>query len=154
MWTDVLLIRIPLALWTGSGVAAGTLAAPVIFRESGSRDRAGRLFGAILRRLEAFDHALSAVLVIGIFTKLSRGEAASGRFTALAILAFFAIAANVYLSMVVRRRMEYFRSHVESFDTVPPDDPWRRKFDRLHRRSERIALLGLLCAAAALTLAP
>jgi len=154
MWADMILLRLPLALWTGGGLAAGAIAAPAIFKQAGSRDLAGRIFGDVLRRLEMLYHGLSPLLVVGVFTKLSRGGAVTGRFVALAVLTFFAIASNVYLSMVLRRRMEYYRGRVASFDAAAEDDPWRRRFDRLHRRSERIGLLGLVCAAGALLLAP
>ena len=63
-----------------------------------------------------------------------------------------AVATNVYLAMVLRPRMKYFQMKVVSFDTAAADDPWRARFDRLHRRGTRVMLLGALAAAAALVL--
>jgi len=47
--------------------------------------------------------------------------------------------------------MNYFRMKVGSFDEVPPENPWRVRFDRLHRRSVRVLVLGWIAAAVALT---
>ena len=58
-----------------------------------------------------------------------------------------AVATNVYLSMVLRPRMNYFRMKVGSFDAAAPDDPFRRRFDALHRRSTRVLTLGWIAAA-------
>jgi hypothetical protein len=39
---------------------------------------------------------------------------------------------------------------VGSFDEAPPESPWRVRFDRLHRRSVRVLVLGWIAAAVAL----
>jgi uncharacterized membrane protein len=148
-----LLIRFALALWVG-GTLTVVLAAPVIFRTVPSRDAAGKIFGEILRRFEAVKQALSLVLVIGVFVNLERGGGLSGRSIPAAIAIFLAIATNVYLAMVVRPRMDYCRMKVGSFDVAPADDPWRKRFDRLHRRSTAVLLLGWIAAAGGLALWP
>jgi hypothetical protein len=130
------------------------LAAPVVFREIPSRDRAGAVFGEILRRFEAVKHALSLLLVIGVFVTLERGGGLAGRSVGAAIAIFLAIASNVYLAMVLRPRLKYFQMKVGSFDAAPAGDPWKVRFDRLHRRSTRVLMLGWLAAGAALALGP
>jgi hypothetical protein len=152
-WTDLLLIRLPLAIWVGGTVLAAA-AAPRIFGLVPSRDVAGDVFGAILGRLGAIEHALSLLLVIGIFSAVGREGRIAGRAAVTAVGAFLAIAGNVYTSMVLRPRMRYYRAQAGSFDVVPEDDPWRRRFGVLHRRSSRVTMLGLACAAAALLFAP
>ena len=144
-------IRLCLAVWAGGTVLVG-IAAPVVFREAGSRDRAGAIFGEILRRFEAVKHVLSLALVIGVFATLESGARPTGSGLAAAIAIFVAVATNVYLAMVLRPRMKYFQMKVGSFDAAAKDDPWRTRFDRLHRRGTRVMLLGALAAAAALVL--
>ena len=147
------LVRFSLAVWVG-GTVLVALAAPVVFGKIASRDTAGGTFGEILRRFEIVKQVLSLVLVIGVFVALERGLRLQGRSAAGAIAIFLAIATNVYLAMVLRPRMEYFRLKVGSFDAAAPDDPWRARFDRLLRRATRILLLGGAAAAVGLALWP
>ena len=144
-------IRFSLALWVG-GTLVVVLAAPVIFGRIPSRDLAGEVFGEVLRRFEAVKHVLSLVLVLAIFVNLERGGGLARLSIAAAIAIFVAVASNVYLAMVLRPRMKYFRMKVSSFDTAAPEDPWRARFDRLHRRSTRVLVLGWIAAAAGLLL--
>jgi hypothetical protein len=152
-WSDILLIRYPLAIWVGATVLAGA-AAPRIFALVPSRDVAGDVFGAILARLGAIEHVLSLLLVLGIFSAVGREGRIAGRAAVTAIGAFLAIAGNVYTSMVLRPKMRYYRAQAGSFDAVPEDDPWRKRFGVLHRRASRVTTLGLVCAAAALACSP
>jgi hypothetical protein len=147
------LVRFALAFWVG-GTLLVVLAAPVVFRMIPSRDLAGSIFGEILRRFEIVKQVLSLALVIGVFVALEQGLRLEGRSAAGAIAIFVAIATNVYLAMVLRPRMGYFRQKVGSFDTAAPDDPWKARFDRLHRRSTRVLMLGWIAAAAGLALWP
>jgi len=146
-------ILLCLAVWTG-GTVLVAVAAPVVFREAGSRDRAGAIFGEILRRFEAVKHVLSLALVIAVFATLEAGVRPTGAALAAAIAIFVAIATNVYLAMVLRPRMKYFQMKVGSFDAAAPDDPWRSRFDRLHRRATRVMLLGAAAALLGLLLWP
>jgi Domain of unknown function (DUF4149) len=148
-----LVIRFGLALWVG-GTLLVVLAAPVVFRMIPSRDLAGEAFGEILRRFEAVKHVLSLLLVVAVFLQLDEARGFAGQSRVAGIAIFVAVATNVYLAMVVRPRMNYFRMKVGSFDAAPPDDPWRRRFDRLHRRSTRVLVLGWTAAAVALLYGP
>ncbi|MEP6800719.1 MAG: DUF4149 domain-containing protein [Acidobacteriota bacterium] len=147
------LIRFSLAVWLGGSVLVA-MAAPVIFGRVPSRDQAGGAFGEILRRFEAIKQLLSLVMVIGIFVELERAGGLAGPLVVSGIAIFAAVATNVYLAMVLRPRMNYFRMKAGSFDAAGAEDPWRRNFDRLHRRSTRIFLLGALAAAVALWFRP
>lgn len=147
------LIRLSLAVWVGGSVLVA-MAAPVVFRTVTSRDQAGSAFGEILRRFEAVKQLLSLVLVVGVFVELERVGRLEGPAVVSGIAIFLAVATNVYLAMVLRPRMNYFRLKVGSFDEAGPEDPWRRKFDGLHRRATRIFSLGALAAAVALIFRP
>jgi hypothetical protein len=146
-------IRFSLALWVG-GTLLVVLAAPVVFRQIASRDSAGAVFGEILRRFEAVKHVLSLLLVISVFVRLEQQRQLAGSGVVEAIAIFVAVATNVYLAMVLRPRLNYFRMKVGSFDAALPDDPWRLRFDRLHRRSTRVLVLGWIAAAIALAFGP
>jgi len=146
-------IRFSLAVWVG-GTLVVVLAAPVIFRQIPSRDVAGAVFGEILRRFEAVKHVLSLALVIAVFATLETGVRPTGAALAAAIAIFVAIATNVYLAMVLRPRMKYFQMKVGSFDSAAADDPWRARFDRLHRRGTRVTMLGAAAALVGLVLWP
>jgi hypothetical protein len=146
-------IRFSLALWVG-GTLVVVMAAPVLFRQIPSRDLAGAVFGEILRRFEAVKHALSLALVIAVFARLEQQRELAGPGAVAAIAIFLAVATNVYLAMVLRPRLNYFRMKVGSFDAAAPDDPWRLRFDRLHKRSATILVLGWIAAAVALALGP
>ena len=147
------LVRFALAFWVG-GTLLVVIAAPVVFGRIASRDLAGSVFGEILRRFEIVKQALSLALVIGVFVALEQGLRLGGRSAVGAIAIFLAIATNVYLAMVLRPRMGYFRDKVGSFDAAAADDPWRARFDRLHRRSTRVLVLGWIAAAVGLALWP
>ncbi len=144
-------MRFALALWVG-GTLVVVLAAPVVFGKIASRDAAGGVFGEILKRFEIVKQLLSLALVIGVFVELEKGLVLHGRAAAGAVAIFVAIATNVYLSMVLRPRMDYFRMKVGSFDGAAVDDPWKARFDRLHGRSTRILVLGWAAAAGGLAL--
>jgi hypothetical protein len=146
-------IRFSLALWVG-GTLLVVLAAPVLFREIPSRDLAGRIFGEILRRFEAVKHVLSLLLVLAVFAELETTRVLEGRSFVTGAAIFVAVATNVYLAMVIRPRLGYFRMKAGSFDEAPVDDPWRLRFDRMHRRSVRVLVLGWLAAAVALAAQP
>jgi hypothetical protein len=145
--------RFSLALWVG-GTLLVVLAAPVVFREVPSRDAAGRVFGEIVRRFEAVKHVLSLLLVLCVFLQLEETRQISGRSFVAAAGIFVAVATNVYLSMVVRPRMNYCRMKVGSFDGAAPEDPWKARFDRLHRRSTVVLTLGWVAAMIALWASP
>lgn len=146
-------IRFSLALWVG-GTLVLVIAAPLLFRELPSRDLAGRIFGELLRRFEAVKHVLSLLLVLAVFVRLEITRALEGSAVVTGIGIFLAVATNVYLAMVVRPRLGYMRMKTGSFDEAPPDDPWRVRFNRLHRRSTWILMFGWVAAAVALAAQP
>lgn len=152
-WTDLLLLRLPLALWVGATFLV-MIEAPVVFTRIASRETAGDVFGAVLARMEAVEHVLSVAIVFGVFSAVSREGRIAGRAAVTAVTAFLAIAANVYASMVVRPRMRYYRAQAGSFDFAPEDDPWRRRFRAAHRRATAVTAAGFVCALAALLFAP
>lgn len=147
------LIRLCLAFWVG-GTLLVVIAAPVVFRRVASREAAGDVFGEILRRFEAVKHVLSLLLVVAVFFQLERTGGFAGQSVAAGVAIFVAVATNVYLAMVVRPRLNYFRMKAGSFDTAEPGNPWKAKFDRMHVRSVRVLVFGWIAAAVALAFGP
>ena len=94
------------------------------------------------------------MLVIGVFVTLEQRGRLAGPAIVAGVAIFVAIATNVYLAMVLRPRMGYFRDKVGSFDAAAADDPWKTRFDRLHRRSTRVLTLGWVASGIALALWP
>ena len=149
-----LIIRFSLAFWVG-GTLLVVIAAPVVFGQLSSRDAAGGVFGEILRRFEI--RQAGAVAAAGdrrLRDARARRAASRVRPSSRAVAIFVAIATNVYLAMVLRPRMGYFREKVGSFDAAAADDPWRARFDRLHRRVDPGSVLGWIAAGIALALWP
>src|SRR5260370_267813 len=133
LFAAALVIRLCLALWIG-GTLVVVMAAPVLFRRILSRDLAGEIFGEILRRFEAVKHVLSLALVIAVFLRLEQQRELAGAGAAAAIAIFLAVATNVYLAMVLRPRLNYFRMKVGSFDSAGPHGPLPLRLHRLHTR--------------------
>ena len=74
-----------------------------------SRDAAGGVFGEILRRFEIVKQALSLAARDRRVRHARARRALSGAAVVAAVAIFVAIATNVYLAMVLRPRMGYFR---------------------------------------------
>ncbi|HEY6065189.1 MAG TPA: DUF4149 domain-containing protein [Thermoanaerobaculia bacterium] len=146
-------LRFSLAVWVG-GTLVVVLAAPLLFREIPSRDLAGRIFGELLRRFEAVKQLLSLLMVLAVFVQLETTRSLSGRSFVMGVAIFVAVATNVYLAMVVRPRLGYMRMKVGSFDDAPPENTWRIRFNRLHRRSTGVLVLGWVAATVALAAQP
>ena len=130
------------------------MTAPVIFRGMASRDTAGDVFGEVLRHFEAVKHILSLALVLAVFVDLEHRGGLPTDAIVSRVAVFLAIASNVYLAMVLRPRLNYFRMKVGSFETAAPGDPWKLRFDRLHRRSIRVLVAGWIAAVVGLALGP
>ncbi len=149
----VVLERIAVATWVGGTIALGGIVAPVLFKRLPSRGLAGETFGEILARFEIVRYVLSALLVIALFLRTEAGTLGpAGTLTARALLVAALASLSIYSGMVLAVKMQYYRSKIENFDTVPADDPWKLKFNALHRRSVRLAMLGLMLAVALLLL--
>src|SRR5207237_10463178 len=118
----------------GCGMFLVVFSAPDLFARIPSRDVAGGVFCENLRRFESVKQVLSLLLVLAVFFQLERTGGFAGQSIVSGVAIFVAIASNVYLAMVLRPRMGYFRDKVGSFDTASPDDPWRKRFDGLHCR--------------------
>lgn len=146
-----LIERFSAALWIGGTVALGGLVAPLLFKRLPSRSLAGEVFGEVLARFEIVRYFLSALLVLALFLRAEAGTATEPMVLRALLVAGLA-SVSVYSGMVLAVKIHYFRSKIESLETVSADDPWKQKLDTHHRRAVRLMMLGLVLACALLAL--
>ena len=145
-------IGLGLAVWIGGTFLAAVVAAK-LFAQLPSRAQAGALFGDILAFLDKAKFAVAGGLLIGVLLEVqTAGSALPGRRIVRAAILFLLIASHVYAVMVVQPKMRYFREKIGDLDQASADDPWRRKFQSAHRKSERVNGLGLVLAVLALVI--
>jgi hypothetical protein len=77
-----------------------------------------------------------------------------GRSFVAGIAIFVAVATNVYLAMVVPAAARLLPDEGRIVRRRSGRQPWRLRFDRVHRRSVRVLVLGWLAAAVALAAHP
>jgi hypothetical protein len=135
------LYRLALSLWVG-GIALFTfVVTPVIFRTQG-RDAAGKIVGAIFPLYFRYGLLFAGIALIA---RIFAGEAFHGaRQWAGTILIVTALLLTGYQAFGLTPRMERAKQSVASFEAVPPDDPARKEFSRLHGISMVANLVVLL----------
>src|SRR5512134_2229173 len=133
--------RLALSLWVG-GIALFTfVVTPVIFRTQ-ARDVAGKIVGALFPLYFRYGLALAAAAMMA---RAIAGEAFHGaRQWAGTLLIVSALLLTGYQAYGLTPRMEQIKRSVSSFETVPPGDPARKEFSRLHGISMVVNLVVLL----------
>lgn len=133
--------RLALSLWVG-GVALFTfIVTPAIFRTHG-KDAAGRIVGSIFPVYFRYGLVLAA---LALLARIVAGEAFHGvRQWIGTLLIATAIVLTGYQAYGLTPRMERVKRSVASFETVPPGDPARMEFSRLHGISMVLNLVVLL----------
>ncbi len=142
---------VALSLWIGGLVALTVVAAPVIFRVSGSRQTAGAIFGSLLRTFGWIELALAVVAATALLAQLMLTASVSTsdwiRVGGLALMIVFLLMSSFGISPA----MHELRPNCGSFDAVPAtseESEARARFNELHRWSERVVgatmLLGLI----------
>ncbi len=141
--------HLALAVWIGGAIALGALTAPELFRQL-PRAQAGGIFGPILRR---FARVRLGAIVVAIAAAAIRNvvwetHSANGwiliRWLSLAVLA----AVVLYEIYSIEPAMERHRAAFQP--EIGEDDPNRRAFMTLHRRSEALMKLSLAATLVAL----
>lgn len=128
---------VALAVWLGAAILFAGVVAPALFATMPSRSLAGDVVGRVLPVLLYSGLAL-AVLVLA-------GETRMG--TRAGVLAGVIIGGASVYALLVGQRIDRLRTSLAMpVDSLPPDDPRRLDFGRLHGVS--VALLGLAMLAA------
>jgi hypothetical protein len=141
--------HLALALWIGGAIALGALTAPELFRRL-PRAQAGEIFGPILRRFARvrLGAILVAIAAAAIRNIVWESHSASGwivlRWISLAALAAIVIEEIYRIEPAMERHRAAFRVELGE------DDPERRAFMVLHRRSEGLMKVSLAAALIAL----
>lgn len=133
--------RLALSLWVG-GIALFTfVVTPVIFRTQG-RDAAGKIVGSIFPPYFRYGIAFAA---LALLARIAAGEAFhTARQWVGTILIATAILLTCFQAYGLVPRMEQVKRSVTSFEAVPPEDPARKEFFRLHGISMVVNLVVLL----------
>lgn len=141
-----------LGTWVGSIFYFSAAVAPAAFRVLQNPDQAGLVVEFALRRL----HTLGVIAAL-VFLLASAVLAASAR-PATKSLIVPAIGVSVMLVLtvisqhLVTRRMQELRREMVSVAAMPPDNPLRLEFNRLHRVSVQLEGATLLIGFASLFL--
>lgn len=138
-----------LACWLGGMVVLGAVVAPATFQvlqaREGSPGRvlAGAVFGETLRRFHFVAYACGAVLLADLIGMALSGGRPAGFAVRLGIVsAMLAIA--IVSGTLVRGRVERVQQSVAgSVSSLPPDDPRRVEFERLHALSTGLMLVNI-----------
>lgn len=138
-----------LAVWVGGLGILGGIAAPVMFATLqeydpvGGRETAGVVFGVIFRHFQSASWICGGILlaILGVRTALGpRPRRLSIRMWTLAAM----LAISIGTSVLVLPRIERIRQTAAGTITrLPPDDPQRVEFGRLHALSNGLMLLTL-----------
>ena len=140
-----IVVTVLLSVWLGAAVLLAAVVAPAAFAVLPSRTLAGALVGRVL----------PVVFIAGLVVTLASlgldsgdwGRWSSGRRAMLVVAAISCAAAQ----FAVGPRIERVRTDIGGpVEQLPPDDPRRIAFGRLHAAS--VAWLGLAMVAAVTTL--
>ncbi len=131
-----------LGIWIGGMVAVGIVAAPAVFRTASSRQEAGRIMSAILRRFDAVVMGcilflwITSPLLVAWFGRLSPWYAIE--YVCIAMMS----ASAIYSARVVAPRLRRLRAEGRTSGDA--------QFDQLHRASVLSMQFNLACGALAL----
>ncbi len=144
------LMLLSLVVWLGGLIFFAFVLAPTAFSPGllPTRHMAGSIVGRSLDRL----HYMAIVSgIIFLLASMLYSRMASGNASPLAaphILIVLMLLLTVISQFAISPKMHTIRAEVGVIDDLPPDNPLRMEFDRLHMWSEKfevaVLLLGLV----------
>jgi uncharacterized membrane protein len=146
------LMLLSLVVWLGGLIFFAFVLAPTAFSPGllPTRHLAGSIVGRSLDRL----HYMAIVSgIIFLIASMLYSRMASGNARPLAarhILIVLMLLLTVISQFAISPKMHAIRAEVGVIDNVPPDNPLRMEFDRLHAWSEKFEEAVLLLGLAAL----
>ena len=144
------LMFLSLVVWLGGLIFFAFVVAPTVFSPGllPTRHLAGSIVGRSIDRL----HYMAIVSgIVFLTTSMLYSRMASGNARPLAarhVLIVLMLLLTVISQFAISPKMHAIRAEVGIIDDLPPDNPLRMEFDRLHMWSEKfevaVLLLGLV----------
>jgi hypothetical protein len=141
-----------LVIWLGGLIFFAFVLAPTVFSPGllPTRHLAGSIVGRSLDLLHYIAIASGLVFLIAsmVYSRISTGNARP--LAARHLLIVVMLLLTVISQFAISPKMHALRAEVGMIDNVPPDNPQRLEFDRLHAWSENFEKAVLLLGLAAL----
>jgi hypothetical protein len=143
---------VAIAVWIGGLLALGAIAAPAIFDVVAARGIAdarivsGAIFGETLRRFHLVAYGCGAALLLTLIARAVLGPRPR-RFAVRLVIASVMFAAALYAGLVIQTRITALQQEIGagiSASSLPPGDPRRVEFGRLHGRSALIQFVPIV----------
>lgn len=140
-----------IAAWIGGLLALGAIAAPAIFDVVAARGIAdarivsGAIFGETLRRFHLVAYGCGAALLLTLAARGVLGPRPR-RFALRFVVGSVMLAAAIYAGVVLQTRIATLQAEIGrnvSASSLPPDDPRRSEFGRLHGRSAIVQFIPI-----------
>ena len=144
------LMLLSLVVWVGGLIFLAFVEAPTAFSPGllPTRHMAGSIVG---RSLDLLHYMAIIVGIVFLIASMLYSRAATGNARPLAarhLLIVLMLLLTLISQFAISPKMHAIRAEVGVIDNVPPDDPLRREFNRLHVWSEKfeeaVLLLGLV----------
>jgi uncharacterized membrane protein len=144
------LMLLSLVVWLGGLIFFAFVLAPTAFSPGllPTRQLAGSIVG---RSLDGLHYIAIVSGIVFLITSMLYSRMASGNARPLAarhVLIVLMLLLTVISQFAISPKMHAIRAEVDVIDNVPPDNPRRMEFDRLHVWSEKfevaVLLLGLV----------
>jgi hypothetical protein len=141
-----------LVVWMGGLLALGAIAAPAIFavvaqhNMPGGTALAGAIFGDALRQFHLVSYGCGAVILLSLLVRAVFGPRPR-RFAIRVAVATVMVGASLYSGFVIARAIAGVQREIGAgvpVATLPPADPRRVEFGRLHAQSVFIQFVPLL----------
>ena len=144
------LMLLSLVVWLGGLIFFAFVLAPTVFSPGllPSRQMAGSIVGRSLDRLHCMAIVCGTVFLIAsmLYSRIASGNARP--LAARHVLIALMLLLTVISQFAISPRMHAIRAEAGVVDDLPPDNPLRMEFDRLHMWSEKfevaVLLLGLV----------
>jgi uncharacterized protein DUF4149 len=144
------LMLLSLVVWLGGLIFFAFVLAPTVFSPGllPSRQMAGSIVGRSLDRLHCMAIVSGTVFLIAsmLYSRIASGNARP--LAARHVLIALMLLLTVISQFAISPKMHAIRAEAGVIDDLPPDNPRRLEFDRLHMWSEKfevaVLLLGLV----------